>query len=178
MRIAVAMSGGVDSSVAAALLAEEGHDVIGLSMQLYDASGETGGERSFGTCCTLEDLYDARRVAAAINIPHYILNLERQFDERVVTNFVREYASRAHSPSVRSLQQRFEVCDLARAGAGLWGRRRRHWSLREGDMRRGHRKVRTPARHRPGEGPIVFPVFVDAAAIGARRLPSRGSREV
>jgi tRNA-uridine 2-sulfurtransferase len=93
MRIAVAMSGGVDSSVAAALLAEEGHDVIGLSMQLYDASGEADGERSFGTCCTLQDLCDARRVAAAINIPHYILNFERQFDERVVTNFVREYTA-------------------------------------------------------------------------------------
>jgi tRNA-specific 2-thiouridylase len=90
MRIAVAMSGGVDSSVAAAVLVDRGYDVIGLSMQLYDQSG---GERSFGSCCTLDDLHDARRVAAAINIPHYILNLERQFDEQVVSNFVREYAS-------------------------------------------------------------------------------------
>ena len=90
MRIAVAMSGGVDSSVAAAVLAEQGHDVIGLSMQLYD---QTDGDRSFGRCCTLDDLHDARRVAAAINIPHYILNLERQFDEQVVSNFVHEYAS-------------------------------------------------------------------------------------
>ena len=84
------MSGGVDSSVAAALLTEQGHDVIGLSMQLYD---RTDGERSFGRCCTLEDLHDARRVAAAINIPHYVLNFERQFDEQVVSDFVREYTS-------------------------------------------------------------------------------------
>jgi tRNA-specific 2-thiouridylase len=90
MRIVVAMSGGVDSSVAAALLADQGHDVIGLSMQLYDQSE---GQTSFGSCCTLDDLYDARRVAAAINIPHYILNFEKQFDEQVVSNFVREYAS-------------------------------------------------------------------------------------
>jgi tRNA-specific 2-thiouridylase len=90
MRIAVAMSGGVDSSVAAAVLAEQGLDVIGLSMQLYD---QTGGERTFGSCCTIDDLHDARRVAAAINIPHYILNFERQFEEQVVSNFVREYAS-------------------------------------------------------------------------------------
>src|SRR2546426_9521361 len=93
MRIVVAMSGGVDSSVAAALLAEQGHEVIGLSMQLYDHAGEAGGQRSFGSCCTLDDLHDARRVAAAINIPHYILNLERQFDEQVVSNFVGEYAA-------------------------------------------------------------------------------------
>ena len=87
------MSGGVDSSVAAALLAEQGHEVIGLSMQLYDQAARTDGQRSFGSCCTLDDLHDARRVAAAINIPHYILNFERQFDEQVVSNFVREYAA-------------------------------------------------------------------------------------
>jgi tRNA-specific 2-thiouridylase len=84
------MSGGVDSSVAAAVLAEQGLDVIGLSMQLYD---QTGGERTFGSCCTIDDLHDARRVAAAIDIPHYILNFERQFEQQVVSNFVREYAS-------------------------------------------------------------------------------------
>jgi tRNA-specific 2-thiouridylase len=86
------MSGGVDSSVAAALLAEQGHDVIGLSMQLYDASG-TDGRASFGSCCSIDDLHDARRVAAAIDIPHYILNFERQFTEQVVSNFVNEYAA-------------------------------------------------------------------------------------
>jgi tRNA-specific 2-thiouridylase len=83
------MSGGVDSSVAAALLAEEGHDVIGLSMQLYDQSGT----HAFGSCCTLDDLHDARRVASALGFPHYILNLERQFTDTVITNFVEEYAS-------------------------------------------------------------------------------------
>jgi len=94
MRIVVAMSGGVDSSVAAALLAEQGHDVIGVSMQLYDQSESSpGGRGAFGTCCTLDDLYDARRVASAIGIPHYILNLESQFDEQVVSNFIREYAA-------------------------------------------------------------------------------------
>jgi tRNA-uridine 2-sulfurtransferase len=89
MRIVVAMSGGVDSSVAAALLVEQGHDVIGLSMQLYDQSGN----ETFGSCCSLDDLYDARRVAAAIGIPHYILNFERQFQDSVVSNFVSEYAA-------------------------------------------------------------------------------------
>ena len=87
------MSGGVDSSVAAALLAEQGHEVIGVSMQLYDVSRQVDGNRTFGSCCTLDDLHDARRVAAALDIPHYILNFERQFDEQVVSNFVHEYAS-------------------------------------------------------------------------------------
>jgi tRNA-uridine 2-sulfurtransferase len=90
MRYVVAMSGGVDSSVAAALLAEQGHDVIGVSMQLYDQSD---GQANFGTCCTIDDLYDARRVAAAIGIPHYIVNFENRFDEQVVSNFIREYAA-------------------------------------------------------------------------------------
>lgn len=84
------MSGGVDSSVAAALLAQQGHEVIGLSMQLYD---QTGGERQFGSCCTLDDLHDARRVAARIGIPHYIVNFEQKFNDTVVSDFVREYAS-------------------------------------------------------------------------------------
>ena len=89
MRVIVAMSGGVDSSVAAALLHQQGHDVIGLSMQLYDQSGT----QSFGSCCTLDDLHDARRVASALGFPHYILNLERRFQDTVVSNFVSEYSS-------------------------------------------------------------------------------------
>ena len=90
------MSGGVDSSVAAALLAEQGHEVIGVSMQLYDQSdgnASGSGAASFGTCCTIDDLHDARRVASTIGIPHYILNFENRFDEQVVSNFIREYAA-------------------------------------------------------------------------------------
>jgi len=89
MRVVVAMSGGVDSSVAAALLAGQGHDVIGLSMQLYDQRGE----QPFGRCCTLDDLHDARRVATALGVPHYVLNFERQFQDTVVSNFVQGYAA-------------------------------------------------------------------------------------
>jgi tRNA-specific 2-thiouridylase len=113
VRIVVAMSGGVDSSVAAALLAAQGHDVIGLSMQLYDAgSSETArtadtdprpgpdgipaagpSARRFGSCCTIDDLHDARRVAARIGIPHYIVNFEREFADTVISNFVSEYSA-------------------------------------------------------------------------------------
>jgi tRNA-specific 2-thiouridylase len=86
MRIVVAMSGGVDSSVAAGLLAEAGHEVVGVSMQLYDNSS------GFGTCCTIDDLHDARRVAAHLGFPHYIVNFESHFHRHVQQNFVDEYA--------------------------------------------------------------------------------------
>src|SRR4026209_1944943 len=98
MRIVVAMSGGVDSSVAAGLLVRQGHEVIGLSGRLSDharadAPDSEPGSRAFGTCCTIDDLHDARRVAATLGIPHYIVNFEREFNDTVISNFVSEYAA-------------------------------------------------------------------------------------
>lgn len=86
-RVVVAMSGGVDSSVAAALLKESGFDVIGISMQLWNYSGDN----NFGSCCSLEDIYDARRVSYQLDIPFYVLNLEEEFSKYVVDYFVDSY---------------------------------------------------------------------------------------
>jgi tRNA-specific 2-thiouridylase len=95
--IAVAMSGGVDSSAVAAMLRAEGHNVIGLTMQLWNQrrlAGHEGMPESVqGRCCSLEDVYDARRVAEKIGIPYYVVNQEDRFEREVVRPFVREYLS-------------------------------------------------------------------------------------
>jgi len=86
------MSGGVDSSVAAALLKEQGCVVIGMTMQIWDYSSFTDkhGEQ-FGTCCSLDDVYDARRVAESLDIPFYVVNFEEQFAREVIDRFCDDY---------------------------------------------------------------------------------------
>src|SRR2546430_11867495 len=90
-RVLVAMSGGVDSAVAAALLHEQGYDVIGVTMRLYTEADDTA-LRSHRTCCGVEDVSDARATAQRIGIPHYTLNLEQEFGRDVIDQFVDEYA--------------------------------------------------------------------------------------
>ncbi|MGE0852720.1 MAG: tRNA 2-thiouridine(34) synthase MnmA [Hyphomicrobiaceae bacterium] len=89
-RVVVAMSGGVDSSVAAAVLKQQGHDVIGVTLQLYD-HGEAVGRR--GTCCAGQDVHDARRVADQLAIPHYVLDYEQRFKAAVMQSFADSYVA-------------------------------------------------------------------------------------
>jgi tRNA-uridine 2-sulfurtransferase len=116
MRILVAMSGGVDSSLAAALLVEQGHEVIGATMKTfcYSDANSTGK-----TCCGLDGILDARRVAGALDIPHYVFDMEDSFGRAVIDDFVAEYAAgRTPNPCVRC-NSNTKIPDLLRRARTL-----------------------------------------------------------
>src|SRR5438093_1561891 len=90
-RIVVGMSGGVDSSVAAALLVEQGYDVVGVTLRVWPWKEATDAGRRFGSCCSAQTVDDARSVARRLGIPHFLLNSEEEFDRSVINRFVSEY---------------------------------------------------------------------------------------
>jgi tRNA-specific 2-thiouridylase len=150
-RIVVGMSGGVDSSVAAALLVEQGYDVVGITMRVAPSPrGEETASR-FGSCCGTEATDDAREVARALGIRHYLLNMEDEFEQKVIGNFVAAYgAGRTPVPCVAcnselkfgSILGRAQAWDAAAVATGHYARiardsaTGRHLLLRAADPRK------------------------------------------
>ncbi len=120
MRIVVAMSGGVDSSTVAGLLHEAGHEVIGVTLQLYDHGVATGRR---GACCAGQDIHDARRVADHLRIPHYVIDAEQRFADAVIGDFADSYAAgETPVPCVRC-NQTVKFADLSVLARGLGAER-------------------------------------------------------
>src|SRR6266550_3116299 len=123
MKIAVAMSGGVDSSAAAAILKKQGHELVGFTMQLWNQrrglSVDENGEPLPSRCCSLDDVYDARRVAEGLDFPFYVLNLEREFERDVVQPFVASYLNGETPIPCVSCNSRLKFASLDGLAASL-----------------------------------------------------------
>jgi len=120
MRVLVAMSGGVDSSVVAGLLHEAGHDVIGVTLQLYDHGAATARK---GACCAGQDIYDAKRVADRLGIAHYVIDAEARFSDSVIAPFADSYANGETPVPCIACNQTVKFGDLSVLAAGLGAER-------------------------------------------------------
>ena len=156
-RVLVAMSGGVDSSVAAAILRERGYDVVGVAMRLTPEGPTPAASRRRGTCCSHEDFEDARRVAERMDFPFYVVDLRAEFGARVIDNFVSEYLKRPHAQPVCDVQSRDQVRSLARARRGARRGLRGDRPLRPYRARPA-RPLPSLARRRRHQGSVVLPV--------------------
>src|SRR5688572_21550895 len=115
-RVVVAMSGGVDSSVVAALLHSQGYEVIGITLQLYDHGVAT---RRNGACCAGQDIHDARRVAEALGIPHYVLDYETRFAAEVMDAFADGYLAGETPVPCVACNQKIKFRDLLKTAKDL-----------------------------------------------------------
>ena len=115
-RVVVAMSGGVDSSVVAAMLKSEGYDVIGVTLQLYDHGAALSKK---GACCAGIDIHDARRIAEKLNFPHYVLNYENVFKEQVIDEFAESYLAGATPVPCIRCNERIKFKDLLETAKDL-----------------------------------------------------------
>jgi tRNA-uridine 2-sulfurtransferase len=165
--IAVAMSGGVDSSTVAAMLRAEGHNVIGLTMQLWNqrrlAGREGMPESAQGRCCSLDDVYDARRVAQHIGIPYYVVNHEGRFERDVIRPFVEEYLS-GRTPIPCSLCNNHLKFDQLLIVARQIGAERvatGHYARVAYDDSRGRWLLKRPADHSKNQTYFLFGLTQD-----------------
>jgi tRNA-uridine 2-sulfurtransferase len=150
--IAVAMSGGVDSSTVAAMLAQSGDRVVGLTLQLWDQTRLAGKHGipeapKAGRCCSLDDVYDARRVAEHLGIPYYVVKQEERFEQDVVRPFVREYlAGRTPIPcSLCNNHLKFDQLLQTARSIGASRIATGHYAVNEFDERRGRWILKRPA---------------------------------
>jgi tRNA-specific 2-thiouridylase len=120
MRVVVAMSGGVDSSVVAGLLHEQGHEVIGVTLQLYDHGAAVGRK---GACCAGQDIHDARRVADRLGIAHYVIDAQQRFRDAVIQPFADSYAAGETPVPCISCNQSVKFTDLVQLAADLGAER-------------------------------------------------------
>jgi tRNA-uridine 2-sulfurtransferase len=160
--IAVAMSGGVDSSTVAAMLRAEGHNLIGLTMQLWNQrrlAGRAGMPESVrGRCCSLDDVYDARRVAETIGIPYYVVNHEDRFEQDVVRPFVQEYLS-GRTPIPCSLcnnHLKFDQLLIVAQQIGADAVATGHYARVKFDEERGRWLLKRPADHSKDQTYFLF----------------------
>ncbi|VAW17267.1 tRNA-specific 2-thiouridylase MnmA [hydrothermal vent metagenome] len=152
-RIVVAMSGGVDSSVVAGLLAAEGYDVLGVTLQLYDHGQAI---RKKGACCAGQDINDARDAAAKLNIPHYVLDYEKRFREAVIDPFIQSYANGQTPVPCIACNQSVKFEDLLTVARDLGATALATGHYVQSELVDGRRRLLRPLDHERDQSYFLF----------------------